>query len=117
MLEPVTTTPPVVVRPGEDVLGLACAAPVSASELEVGLLVEDRHQRQGLGARLLHVVAADAAARGYQSIQCLTQPDNSAVLATVRRAGLIGRVTWHAGLLQVTMPVRRLPLTGLPRTA
>lgn len=100
-----------------EVVGVACAGPVSASELEVGLLVEDRHQRQGLGARLLHGVAVDAAARGYQHIQCLALPENDAVLATVRRADLIGRVTRQDDLLHVSIPVRRLARACLPRTA
>jgi len=91
-----------------DVVGFASAAPVSDSVVEVGLLVEDRHQRQGLGTRLLYDVAMDAAARGFQSIECLAQPDNHAVLNTVQRAGLIGRVVWHDGLLHISVPVRRL---------
>lgn len=97
-----------------DVVGFASVAPVSASEVEVGLLVEDRHQRQGLGTRLLYGVAVDAANRGYQSIQCLTQPDNDAVLTTVHRAGLIGRVVWHDGLLRISIPVHRLSVTDQP---
>jgi len=97
-----------------DVVGFASVAPLSAAEVEVGLLVEDRHQRQGLGTRLLYGVAMDAAARGYDSITCLTQPDNDAVLTTVQRAGLIGRVVWHDGLLQISIPVGRLSVTDRP---
>ena len=93
-----------------DVVGFASVAPVSASEVEVGLLVEDRHQRQGLGARLLYDVAMEAAARGYQTIACIAQPDNHAVITTVHRAGLIGRVAWIDGLLHISVPVRRLSL-------
>jgi GNAT superfamily N-acetyltransferase len=100
-----------------DVVALACAAPTSAEELDVGLLVEDRHQRRGLGARLLHGVALEAAARGYQDIRLLAQADNDAVLATVRRAGMIGRVVWEDGLLAVTVPVHRLAARDMPRTA
>jgi len=101
----------------DDIVGFACAAPVSDSQVEVGLLVEDRQQRNGVGTRLLHTVAVEASARGYESIQCLAQPDNHAVLSTVRRAGLIGRVAWRDDLLQVSIPVRRLSDSDLPRTA
>lgn len=94
-----------------DVVGFASVAPVSGSEVEVGLLVEDRHQGQGLGTRLLYGVAMGAASRGYQALTCLTQPDNDAVLSTVQRAGLIGRVVWHDGLLQISIPVRRLSVS------
>ncbi len=115
-----------------DVVGLACAAPTSApvveladlevgvlevGVLEVGVLVEDRHQRHGVGARLLHAVAVEAAARGHHSLQLLAQPDNDAVLATVRRTGLVARVVSHEGLLQVSVPVHRLATVDLPRTA
>lgn len=96
------------------VVGLASVAPLSVAEVEVGLLVEDRHQRQGLGTRLLYGVAMDAAARGYDSITCLTQPDNGAVLTTVRRAGLIGRVVWRDGLLKISIPLRGLSVTDRP---
>ena len=106
-----------VAQQDADIVAVASVAPVSESEVEVGMLVEDRRQRQGLGSRLLHAVATDAAARGYESVRCVTQPDNTAVLATVCRAGLIGRVTWHDGLLQVSVPVRRLRITELPQTA
>lgn len=91
-----------------DVVGFACAAPVSSSEVDVGLLVEDRHQHQGLGARMLHEVALEAAERGFHRIQLFAQPDNERVLATVQRAGLIGRVTWHDHVLLVSMSVHRL---------
>ena len=39
------------------------AGPLSADALEVGLLVEDRHQGSGVGARLLRDVARDAPPR------------------------------------------------------
>lgn len=94
-----------------DVVGFASVAPVSDSVVEVGLLVEDMHQGQGLGTRLLYGVAMDAASRGYRALTCLTQPDNDAVLSTVRRAGLMGRVAWHDGLLQISIPVRRLSVS------
>lgn len=95
-----------------DVVGFASVAPVSASAVEVGLLVEDMHQRQGLGTRLLYGVAMDAASRGFQALTCLTQPDNSAVLSTVQRAGLMGRVAWCDDLLEISIPVRRLSVSS-----
>ena len=99
------------------VIGFACAAPVSAYEVEVGLLVEDAHQHKGLGTRMLHEVARETAGRGYQTLQLLTQPENDRVLATVQKAGLIGRVSWNDDLLCVSMPVHRLVPSELPRPA
>lgn len=103
-------------RDGE-VVALACAAPVSASEVEVGLLVEDRQQRQGIGTRLLHEVAVEATARGYRSAQVLAQSDNDRVLATVHRAGLIGRVSWVDQLLCISVPLRQPASRTLSRSA
>ena len=43
------------------------------------------------------------AARGYRSLLCLTQPDNDAVLATIRRVGLPHTVTHADGLMRIVM--------------
>ena len=96
-----------------EVVGFACAGAVSSSEVEVGLLVEDRHQHRGIGTRLLHETAVEAARRGYQSLQMLTMPENDRLLATVQAAGLVGYASWCDGLLGVSASVRRL----LPRAS
>jgi len=69
------------------VVGLASAGPLTADALEVGLIVEDRHQGSGVGSRMLRDLARDAHERGYRRLVCLAEPDNDAVLPTVRRAG------------------------------
>jgi len=89
------------------VVALACAGPLSATELELGLLVEDAEQHRGIGARMLREVADDAAGRGFRTLHCLAQPDNDRVIATANRAGLVARLTWTDGLLNVEMPLRR----------
>lgn len=106
----------VVAEQGGRVVALACAGPLSSVDLEVGLLVEDAHQRRGVGARMMRELAEDASARGYQRVHCLTRPDNDRVAATVRNAGLIARLTWNAGLMDVEMPVRGLAV-DLPQPA
>lgn len=107
----------VVAERGDQIVGFACVAPVSALEAEVGLLVEDRHQHQGLGTRMLHEIALDAANRSYESLQIHAQPENNRVLSTVQRAGLVGRVSWADDLLCVSVPIRRLAASGLPQPA
>jgi L-amino acid N-acyltransferase YncA len=87
------------------VVGLACAGPVSPAVLEVGILVEDRHQSTGIGSRMLRDLAGDAHARGYRSLLCLAEPDNPSVLPTVRRAGLEGAPALVDGLLEVVVPL------------
>lgn len=88
---------------GEEVVGMACAGPESEHTVEVGILVEDASQGRGVGSRLLRDVATEAAARGYRSLLCLTQPDNDVVLATIRRVGLPHTVTHADGLMRIVM--------------
>ncbi|MGZ4533945.1 MAG: N-acetyltransferase family protein [Nocardioidaceae bacterium] len=90
------------------VVALACAGPLSATELELGLLVEDAEQHRGIGARLLREGADDAAGRGFRTLHCLAQPENDRVVTTANRAGLVARLSWTDGLLDVQMPLRRL---------
>ena len=99
----------VVAELDDEVIGLACVGPVSTCDLEVGILVEDAHQGQGIGTLLLQEVAVDAATRGYLTLLCLTQPDNDAVHGTVARSGLTSRTTVCDGLMSLVM---ELP-TGL----
>ncbi len=94
----------------EQVVGMACAGPLSSHDLEVGLLVQDSHQGRGIGTRLLREVAADANLRGYRVVHCLTQPDNDVVLEVIRRAGLTGFPTWCDGVLRVEMPLVPRPV-------
>lgn len=89
------------------VVALACAAPVSASDVEVGVLVEDRHQRRGVGSRMLHEIARQASARGFLALELFARPGNDRVAATVHRSGLTCRVTWQGDLLRYSLSVRR----------
>lgn len=88
---------------GGGLVGIATAGPLSASDLEIGLLVEDAHQRRGIGSRLLLAVAGDAARRGYRTLTCLTQHDNAAVPRMAARTGLPTAVRAGDGLAAVTM--------------
>jgi GNAT superfamily N-acetyltransferase len=85
--------------------GVLATGPVGS---EVGLMVEDRWQRQGLGTRLLRGLAEEAARRGLTRLVCLVQPENNAVLSTVRRAGLRAHVSWVDGMTQCEIPVAKL---------
>ncbi|HSE69414.1 MAG TPA: GNAT family N-acetyltransferase [Nocardioidaceae bacterium] len=107
----------VVAETGGRVVALACVAPVSPSEVEVGLLVEDQHQHRGIGSRMLHEIAVDAASRGFRAIELHAQPENDRVLATVQKAGLIGRVSWDDSLLRISMSLHRVASTRVPQPA
>ncbi len=98
------------------VVALASAAPLDPGRVEVGLVVEDRHQATGIGSRLVRELAREAQARGYDAMTCLVQPDNASALPTVRRAGLDALPTLVDGTVHLTvpLPVRR---RGRHRTA
>lgn len=96
-----------VVTIGEDMVALGLLA-IGPSGPELGLMVEDRWQRQGIGARLTRALATEAADRGLDTLTLMVQPDNEAVLPTVRRAGLRAHVTSSDGLNQYRIPVAKL---------
>ncbi|HEX4977005.1 MAG TPA: GNAT family N-acetyltransferase [Nocardioides sp.] len=96
----------VVAELGADLVGMACTGPLSGSDLEVGILVEDAHQGRGIGTRLLRHVADEAAARGYRSMVCLTEPDNRAAERALARTGLDTTSTTEDGMLEVTVLLR-----------
>jgi L-amino acid N-acyltransferase YncA len=113
----------VVAEQGGAVVGLGCAGPVGAEDpgaVEVGLLVEDLSQGTGVGSRMLHDLAREAASRGFRRLVCVAEPDNCSVLPTVRRAGLVAEPALVDGLLEVVVPLdtRSPALPGdLPRPA
>lgn len=114
MLEPTDGTSLVATVDGE-VVGLGMMA-ATAEGVELGLLVEDRHQRQGIGARMLRALALDAAGGGVTELVCRVHTENTAVAATVRRANLRARVTWADGHTMYRIPVGRLADTPRRRT-
>jgi GNAT superfamily N-acetyltransferase len=100
-----TTTWSLLAEQRDEAVGLACAGPLSPTEVEVGLLVEDAHQGTGVGTRLMRDIATEARLRGYTGLICSTQPDNDSVIRTVRRAGLDGVPTWSDGLMEIAIPL------------
>lgn len=113
LLEPETGLS-MVLTVGDDVVGIGMLAEGSAGP-ELGLLVEDSWQHRGLGARLLRQLAVEAANQGATSLTCLVQPDNRAVLRTIRRAGFRAHVSEVDGLMQYTLSVARLASQRLNR--
>lgn len=112
----------VVAELGPDLVGVACTGPLSCTDLEVGVLVEDAHQGLGIGTQMLRHVAAEATVRGYRSMLCLTDPDNRAAERALVRSGLVTTSTPYDGMLVVTVrlqPVRAGPSgrPGSPRQA
>lgn len=92
-----------VAEAGDQVVGMAVTAPLPGTgAAEVGLLVEDAWQRQGIGSRLLRSAAHVAAESGFERLVAISQPDNPAVPPTFARAGLPARVLRHDGVTEVS---------------
>jgi GNAT superfamily N-acetyltransferase len=91
---------------GAELVGHGCAAPLSTTSVEIGLLVDDAFQGTGVGARLVRDLALGAVERGFASMRCSVAPDNLAVLPTVRKAGLEARSAYVDGIveLDITLP-------------
>jgi GNAT superfamily N-acetyltransferase len=90
----------VVAVSGGDLVGIAAYAANHDGGYDVGLLVEDQWQRQGVGSRLLGVLARHARDHRIPALTCTTQPDNQAVPRTIRRAGFEPRLTAVDGLVE-----------------
>lgn len=95
----------IVAAVDRDVVGIATYAPDRDGMYDVGLLVEDRWQRQGVGTRLLLSLADAARERGVGALTCASQPDNISVPRTIRHAGFRPRIRMIEGLAVATFSV------------
>ena len=105
-----------VVLEGDDLVAAGLVVP-DAGRLLLAFHVEDARQRRGLGARLLRALAVEAAGTGWDEATCLVQPGDSAVLSTVRRAGLLALVSYADGTCHYRLPLARLRATAKPSQA
>jgi len=95
------------VRAGE-VVGLAdCTRLADGVTVELGVVVADRWQRQGLGPRLAAAVLELAAARGAQLVRMHALAENQRVARLVRRAWPQGVPTRDGAVLtwELALPV------------
>jgi len=118
MLEP-TGGLSLVITVGDEIVAIGMLAPDPVSpdgtDAELGLMVEDRWQRQGHGARLLRALVVEAATRGLRTLTCQVRPDNEAVLPTISRAELHARVSAADGLNVYRVPVDKVVETEAER--
>ena len=99
-----------VVLEGDDLVAAGHVVP-DGDQLLLALHVEDARQRRGLGTRLLRALAVEAVGMGGDEVVCLVQPGDSAVLSTVRRAGLLALVSYADGTCHYRLPLARLRST------
>ncbi len=98
------------VLPDEDGDGVVAMGMVAFQddEVEAALLVEDRWQRRGHGADLLRALAAEAKAMGAEELTLIARRDDTAVLATVHRAGFRAHVRCVDGVNRLRVPLGRV---------
>jgi GNAT superfamily N-acetyltransferase len=71
---------------------------------DLALAVVDRHQRAGIGRRLLTVLRDVAAGHGVRTFVFTVHPGNRGAQALLRTAG--GAASFHDGVLEGQLPVR-----------
>jgi GNAT superfamily N-acetyltransferase len=94
---------------GTEVVGMVVLAPYGEGVMDVGLLVEDRWQRAGVGSGLLQQAARLAASLGATDLMCSMQADNRSLVPTVQRSGLTCRLRAAAGTVDVRIPLHDVP--------
>jgi GNAT superfamily N-acetyltransferase len=77
-----------------------------ANRADVGLLVADEFQGQGIGTALLLAAAREAARRDFAELVLTVHPDNPAVLPMVHATGLRARIGTRDGLTQIAITLR-----------
>ena len=94
------------------VVGLATVSEAAEGRSEMSLLVEDRHQRKGIGTRLLGEATRRAAVAGAQEVVLRGPADSPAAVAMAFGSGLRARVRLAGDDLLVTISTRGLGRDG-----
>lgn len=88
--------------PPYDLVGLASACLVSPEAWELGMLVEDAFQRQGVGRAMLRVLVEEVVRRGGRELLAVSLEERRSVLRSLRG---LGTVTFSARATTVTAHV------------
>ncbi len=70
------------------IVGHICLATLRTGVEEVGIAVEDRHQRAGIGRALLHAAIAAARRRGITTLEARMLPGNTGIHRLLQRASI-----------------------------
>jgi GNAT superfamily N-acetyltransferase len=93
---------------GERIVALASCCAFAEGAAELGLLIEDAWQRNGLGARLLGDLVAHASASGLRVLEAQLLAEQAWIIGALRRYGPC-RSRWSHGEGRVSL---RLAVTG-----
>jgi GNAT superfamily N-acetyltransferase len=89
-----------------DVIGLASACLVSPDAWELGMLVEDAYQRQGVGRALLRALVDEVVRRGGRELLAVSLDERRSVLRSLHE---LGPVTMSSRSMTVTAQVLLRP--------
>jgi GNAT superfamily N-acetyltransferase len=84
---------------------------------EPALLIEDRYQRQGIGAQLATELGQHALARGINTFVASIYPENRAVMRLIRASGLAYESVLAHGIREVRMCLEQIASAVSPATA
>lgn len=97
---------------GSELVGVAHLDLPGDGSGEVAVLVEDAHQRRGIGGALLHRCVQAAARREVGTMSAVCLADNLAFPQLVARCGHDATTALDDGLRHLTFPVPRTPLAA-----
>lgn len=89
--------------------------PSRPSRAEVAFLVTDDWQGRGAGTVLLHHLVRAARAAGIQTLEAVTTPANSQMMAVFFAAGLPYQVASESGEVRVTLEIGARPVPAIGR--
>jgi RimJ/RimL family protein N-acetyltransferase len=97
----------------EEVIGIADIALVDTGVAELGIVVDDEHQGEGVGGALIEAVASLAAAHGATHLRAELLEHNRAMIRLLERLGRTVQTMEEGHILAYT----RLPLRAERRAA
>jgi acetyltransferase len=97
----------------EEIVGLADIALVNTGVAELGIVVDDEHQRRGVGGALTEAIASLAAAHGATHLRAELLDHNTGMIRLLERLGRTVQTMEDGHILAYT----RLPLRGERRAA
>ena len=71
---------------GDRVVAHGCWVAVSPDAAELAMVVSDRHQRRGVGRRLMLALLRDMSDAGMRQMEMVVEPGNRAVVELITRA-------------------------------
>jgi acetyltransferase len=92
---------------GAEVVALGSFAAIDEHRAEVGLVVRDEWQRQGIGVALADRVLVAAGARGFDRFVAHTLSDNAVLRKLLKHVGDIISSTTRHGVSELTFSPRR----------